>query len=340
MSRDLDDDLQALQEMLPVPAERDFPVGRRHQREDHLMTSWLRMNSASAGRRARRQRRRLSLIAVPVAVGALAAAYGTGVLPGLGQVPEHTPASSAIAHAGTGSTGGAVQLLNRIATVAAAKPAPAVRDDQYTYTESLTASLVTIVDDPEAPETFLDKPHRRQVWLSVDGSRPGRLAEKSDSDELGPRTGSLNSPTYRYLQSLPTDPDALLDKIYADTRGSGPSPEEEAFVTIGDALREQVAPPQASAALYKAAAKIPGVSVVPDAVDAAGRHGIAVAFLQADGERTEWIFNKKTLDFLGERSVMTKDTTWAKSGQVTSSAALLHSAIVDKPGQLPSSPSN
>ncbi|MFF8512864.1 CU044_5270 family protein [Streptomyces sp. NPDC015492] len=334
MNRDLDDDLQALRRMLPAPAERDFPAGRRHQREDHLMTSWQKMNSTSTHGRTRRSRR-LTLIAVPTAMGALAAAYGMGVLPGLGQAPEHTPAPPAIAQAGTGSTGGAVQLLDRIATVAAAKPAPTVRDDQYTYVESLTASLVTIADGPN-PRSFLEKPHMRQIWYSADGSRPGRLDQKGESDELPPAgSGYLNGPTYRYLESLPTDPDALLRKIYADTQGAGPSPDEEAFITIGDALREQVAPPQVSAALYKAAAKIPGVSVVPDAVDAAGRQGIGVAFLRSSGERTEWIFNKKTLDFLGERSVMAKDTDWAKKGQVTSSAAVLRSGIVDKPGQHP-----
>ncbi|OKJ49588.1 hypothetical protein AMK27_36065 [Streptomyces sp. CB02009] len=330
----MDDDLQALRRMLPMPAERDIPAGRRHQREDHLMTSWLRMNRTSTAGRTRRSRR-LALIAIPTAMGALAASYGMGLLPGLEQAPDPVAAPPAIAQAGTGSTGGAVQLLDRIATVAATKPAPAVRDDQYTYAESLGSSWVTL-QDSATPRSYLDKPHKRQIWRSADGSRPGRLDAKGDSDELLPHgTGSLNGPTYRYLESLPTDPDVLLEKIYADTRGAGPGPDEEAFVTIGDALREQVAPPQVSAALYKAAAKIPGVSVVPDAVDAVGRHGIAVAFLRADGERTEWIFDKKTLDFLGERSVVVKDTDWAKKGQVTSTDALLRRGIVDKPGQLP-----
>ncbi|MFD3659579.1 hypothetical protein ACFWVF_03095 [Streptomyces sp. NPDC058659] len=105
-------------------------------------------------------------------------------------------------------------------------------------------------------------------------------------------------------------------------------------MTIGDLLREQLAPPKVSAALYKASARIPGVTVVGDTVDAAGRHGVAVARVHA-GERTEWIFDKKTLDFLGERGVMVEDTAWGTSGQVTATTAVLSRGVTDKTGENP-----
>ncbi|WP_435845812.1 hypothetical protein [Streptomyces exfoliatus] len=79
-------------------------------------------------------------------------------------------------------------------------------------------------------------------------------------------------------------------------------------------------------------ARIPGVTVVDDAVDAAGRHGVAVARTHA-GERTEWIFDKNTLEFLGERGVMVEDTAWAKAGQITATTAVLNRGISDEPGE-------
>src|SRR5260370_36822724 len=89
--------------------------------------------------------------------------------------------------------------------------------------------------------------------------------------------GWLNDPTYRLLQTLPTNPHALLAMIYPVERGHGPRPAQEAFVTTGDLLRHTIAPPKVAAALYRAAALIPGVTLVPDATDAIGQHGVAIA---------------------------------------------------------------
>ncbi|MES4904431.1 MULTISPECIES: CU044_5270 family protein [unclassified Streptomyces] len=106
---------------------------------------------------------------------------------------------------------------------------------------------------------------------------------------------------------------------------------------VGDLIRESLMPPKVSAAFYRAAAKIPGVVVVPDAVDAAGRHGVAVA--RADSGRStlreELIFDEKTGEYLGERSVALEDADGHRAGQVTGTTALLNRAVVDKPDQRP-----
>ncbi|WP_432180165.1 hypothetical protein [Streptomyces sp. NBC_00063] len=52
--------------------------------------------------------------------------------------------------------------------------------------------------------------------------------------------------------------------------------------------------------------------------------------------RDEWIFDVKTREFLGERTVATE--AWSggvKKGQVTSNTAVLDRAVVDKPGRRP-----
>jgi hypothetical protein len=137
----------------------------------------------------------------------------------------------------------------------------------------------------------------------------------------------VNDPSYRFLQSLPTDPPALLSLIEQQMRGQQPRP-EEAFTTIGDLLHEAIAPPRVSAALYRAAALIPGVTVVADATDAIGRHGVAVA-LTYQGVRSEWIFSKRTLIYLGERDIKIAD------GSTTGMSAILQRAFVNHAGQIP-----
>ncbi|WP_437114546.1 hypothetical protein [Streptomyces glaucescens] len=91
---------------------------------------------------------------------------------------------------------------------------------------------------------------------------------------------------------------------------------------------------ETTAALYRAAALIPGVDVVRHAVDAAGRDGVAVARTH-DGERTEWIFDRSTARLLGERTVLVDDNAWGEAGPVVASVAVIDSGIVDKAGQAP-----
>jgi len=146
-----------------------------------------------------------------------------------------------------------------------------------------------------------------------------------------PSIGSLNAATYRLLQSLPTDPHALLAMIYNAGRGYGPSPDQEAFVTIGDMLRDKIAPPKVAAALYRAAALIPGVTLVHNATDAIGRQGVAVA-RTAGGIRTELIFSETTLKLIGERA------TFVRTGISGDATAIIRQAFVYHLGQVPPPP--
>jgi hypothetical protein len=181
-------------------------------------------------------------------------------------------------------------------------------------------------------------------WVSVDGSS-GTLTRTAKGTTTDPARGkdkaSINGPTYRFLESLPTDPDRLLEMVYADARlnhgagsGSTTGPDHQAFVAIGDLLRTVEAPPGVSAALYRAAARIPGVVLVPEATDAVGRKGVAVARVH-DGERTEWIFDQQTMRLLGERTVLLKDSAWGKAGTPVTSVAVVARGITTEPGQPP-----
>jgi hypothetical protein len=332
-----------LARLLSVPPERDLPAGREQTLKEHLMSEFrthggstrthgsARMHggsvraSAGAGEPARRRRRRT----------ALAAAAGAGVLAVTAVTISVTSRAGHPAAARPTTTGAAV-LLAKIADAAARQPVPAVRDDQYMYLRQKIASEVISVGNDKRPKAVMERPVITQVWLSVsDLCRPGLAIDQGGRTPLDepkgarcPNPGGLNDPTYRFMQTLPTDPRALLDLIYTTEKGHGQSPDQEAFTTIGDMLGGSIAPPQVTAALYRTAALIPGVTVVPRAVDAVGRPGVAVAFTWR-GTRTEWIFDSKTLTLLGRLDVSTA------TGNVIGETAFLQRAIVDHLGQVP-----
>jgi hypothetical protein len=248
---------------------------------------------------------------------------------------------------------GAVRLLAKVAGVAARQPAPYVRDSQYMYVET-TAAVPSLGLKPlsNKPHPFPRHIHLKmitsRVWVPVDNlcrsglergiTGNGQITSSTFSlRQPGvkcPNIGGLNDPSYRLLQTLPTNPHALLAMIYRIERGHGPGPDQEAFVTIGDLLRNTIAPPKVTAALYRAAALIPGVTFVPNATDAIGRHGVAVARIGpgADGGvREELIFSRATWQLIGERTVI------ARTGVTTTATAIIARAFVDHRGQVPSS---
>ncbi|MFF2953496.1 CU044_5270 family protein [Kitasatospora sp. NPDC057965] len=351
-----EDERVELDRLVPGPARPELSADRHRLLRGHLMSEIRETKPARA------RRGRLGWVAVPALAGGLALALvlsngGTDGTPAPQQQAQQAPQQAQQQAGGTLNAApvGAVQLLTQAADTAAGKPDPKPGKQQFVYVDSLVAFSSL---NMSTGESKVDPAHRRQIWLSVDGSQRGVLKEGREQDgkpnapekakpgEPAPRADGgmwldpnpkpgLNAPTYAYLAALPTDPEALLKKIYAETKGMGPGPDQEAFVTIGDLLREQIAPPAVSAALYRAAAKIPGVTVVDDSVDASGRHGVAVARVDG-GIRTEWIFDPKTHEFLGERTVVAAEgNEFGKPGTVTGHSAILARTVVDQPGEEP-----
>jgi hypothetical protein len=267
-----------------------------------------------------------------------------------------------------GASPAAVQLLAKIAAAAAAQPNPVVRDSQFVYLKTWGAGSVcnpggTQLRLPAGSRTSAyrkslrayrksvhvavpwdcvpGKPAEVQFWYQVSSLcatgeylAQGRMtkfsfkAASADPEHFS-CSGNMNYPTYRFMQTLPTDSHALLRLIKQTDREprSGPESWYWAFFTIGELLYN-APPPPVTAALYRAAALIPGVTVVPDATDTIGRPGVAVAFTY-QGMRTEWIFSKRTLRYLGSREV------GIANGVLISQQAIQQHAIVDHAGQLP-----
>ncbi|GGS27087.1 hypothetical protein GCM10010221_25660 [Streptomyces parvus] len=314
--------------ILPSPPWEEPAPGRVEARRAHFLGEINRQTRSRPFRTPLRVRRSWGL-----ALGTAVAAGASIVVLGLGSGSPAAPGPVRPASAAS------VQLLERAALAAAETPHAKIRGGQYTYAK--TVGHTSVLSETKAGDMeLLREDEGMEEWTSVDGSEQ-TLQRKNGNDVLLPGTpgrGSLNSPTYTFLDALPTDPEALLklirddaEKNHGDGSDSTTGPDQEAFVTIGDLLRTGGAPPDTTAALYRAAALIPGVDVVPEAVDAAGRRGIAVARTH-DGERIEWIFDRNTARFLGERTVLVEDSAWGNSGAVVTSVALIGTGIVDEAG--------
>jgi hypothetical protein len=173
----------------------------------------------------------------------------------------------------------------------------------------------------------------RRIWTSV--TRPGRLVEKPGREfDIGLtryRLGPIRL-TRAGMLAFPTDPQTIYKRLNDAYQGNGHSREGEMFTEIGDALRETAVPAGLRAGLYGALALIPGVELVGDVTDRAGRHGTAVAFTEV-GMRNELIFDPATSEMLAERTVLL-DPAAAEiplpKGTVIGDSAYLERAVVDE----------
>ncbi|MET7434551.1 CU044_5270 family protein [Streptomyces flaveolus] len=335
-----------LARLLPAPGDPHLSRDRHLLLEEHLMNEI--QPTAPVPAPSRRAARRALLIGVPVTATALAGAFAFTTLTGAGAgaggsgktaaVPS--PVEAPVVRIESGSTAQLASTVEHIAAAASARKTPEPGPGQYIYIKSKVSYLTVSHTDADKSKILVEPLHIREVWNSPEGKqgwlnepgyRPkGGITLNSDVER------SLNAPSYDYLKTLPTDPDALLKKIYEETKGRGNSPDQQAFTTVGDLLKEQLAPAKLNAALYRAAAKIPGVVVVDHAQDAAGREGIALAHVdQQSGDRTEWIFDRKTYTYLGSRAVQVKQVDDIKPGTVLERTAVLDRAVVDAQKQRP-----
>jgi hypothetical protein len=209
---------------------------------------------------------------------------------------------------------------------------------------------------------YLDR-KKRTTWLSADGTRDGVLrVETLEPRELpgvpvppeareragdvsmiplpvcGPRVEQFRR-DYMYLRTLSTDPVRMLE--YLRSQSGDTDPDRRAFASAGDLIRESYLPPAQRAAVFRAIKLIPDVVVVPDAQDAAGRAGIAVARVNtATGLRDELIFDRETYRFLGERAYVVREGALGSIpvGTQVAGTAELSVAVADAPPSLSPDP--
>jgi len=105
----------------------------------------------------------------------------------------------------------------------------------------------------------------------------------------------------------------------------------EMFVMIGDDLRENYTTPAQRAALFEAAARIPGITVDHGVRDAAGRLADAVAIDDTSNrERLSLLFDPQSRALLGEEdSLLAGNPLDYAAGTVIGQAAYLEQSVVD-----------
>lgn len=267
------------------------------------------------------------------------------------------------------------QLLDFATHAAAAVPGRAPGPDQWIALKTETAT-----SSAGAGGYLFGPPDERVIglqWLKVDGSAdatgvsaPATMpATHTISAKLmispdGMSNGTLCgwwSIKYRYLNSLPTSPQALKQVIlsqdkpvtkpsYSSTPVSNPCYEPNHDIAVFEAIETlfngetegALIPPKLAAALYALLHLLPGVHF-DVGTDLAGRTGLGF-YMVIDGHyKQEIVIDPTTYAFMGEKSVAIEDytltgtdgTRYIKTGQVLGWDSLLSLAIVDKPGQLP-----
>jgi hypothetical protein len=234
-------------------------------------------------------------------------------------------------------------------------PAP----HQWVYTKTLQASSTA-----GAGGYLFGPPNRRVVqkmWLRVDGQKAATLQDGKlvyQSNLPRPVRGKASplpvplgwrSASYPYLESLPTDPASLTALIKATLKAE-PNPlgadghgNVGVFNAIQALMENVVLPPRLLAGLYGVLATDPAVHFDRSVTDLDHRTGVAFYTIQEGYLKEEIVINPRSYAYMGYQDIAIRAhtpvgldrTPRIRAGQVLGWQALLESAIVSRPGQLP-----
>jgi hypothetical protein len=216
----------------------------------------------------------------------------------------------------------------RDAAAEAGVPGAVPRDDQYLYRRDAVKERP--LDGGGAVMRFVD-----ESWLPVDGSGITRTSERGRSWDS---PAGWMPVSYEFLKGLPTDPAQLV--VYARSwpedgrKIPAPMTEDDyvtAYVALMGLLRaDPPMPAGLRAAMFDALARIPGVEMTDDEVDARGRRGVGFK-----GPRPLFpidILDAETFEYLGQRSTLVRDEDGER---VEQRIAVVGRGVVDRIGQRP-----
>ncbi|GLX11224.1 CU044_5270 family protein [Microbispora sp. NBRC 16548] len=267
--------------------------------------------------------------------GGVAAALTAGVL--VAEIRPDGSDSRGVAGMPAAPPANARELLERAARTAAAEPELRPRPGEYVHLEMRTVSYVSM----EGAGMQVTGTEERWIpaggtgpWLSrerqistapapgiaLPSPQPQLQREPEDTLTETPACSSADTVTASRMATWPLDEAWLRRRIETEAAKATAVPEHLRFWgAVGTFVRESAFRPALTAALFRIAAGVDGITMVPDAVDAAGRHGIGVT-MEEDHTRTELIFDKSTYRYLGERTVATRDRTTSFTSRPLSDA--------------------
>jgi hypothetical protein len=319
----------------------------------------------------RRRARRGRVVAAAAGL-TLVAVLGAAVLVARQLPQERAPAAP---------TANAAELADRAATAVAAQSVPTPGPHQWAYTKELRVEHGG--HKPWTWERWIRVDGKKYVSADNNDLRAARVSDMPrEQKRCPPAEGVVGlgaaGHARRVLReqqapvrpavglgrffpnpaAVPTDPDGLLAAVYQLVENpdclpilGGDNVQDRAYLLI-DVMLQAVQPPEVRAALYRALARIPGVTVAQGATDAAGRRGVAftrAASIEFSGSsswlRLEIILDNDTYRYLGARYIVTRDYflpdvpsgkgTRFRKGQVLISTAQLALAVVNAPCQRP-----
>ncbi|MFJ8112629.1 CU044_5270 family protein [Streptomyces sp. NPDC096132] len=340
-------------------ADAPLPDSGRLAPQRALLSEAVRREAAGESAlavRARPPRRRIVLVAVAaslVVTGTLVA-----VLPGDGPTAPGTTAAQPPASGGhlLSARASADTLELAAATVeklGATEPGP----KQWVYEKS-----TSIGDDGTTGEHWTRWDGTGEAWLPGH-PRGTEDLENFDPDKLqvwyGPNQEEKwkkegyddrsQRQFYRFLATLPSDPDRMLAAIrkeHAIGDIEGETQAQRDWREIDVLYRSVLIPPNAQAGLFRALAKIPGARVETGIKDPIGRRAIGVMVNYAEPSpsghqgKQELYFDPETYAYLGEESNAAPFPTDGDGPPMSPDALAdieVRNAwgVVDKPGERP-----
>jgi len=201
--REQDGDVRELRRLLAVPAERDFPEGRRVQREEHLMRSWRTMAGQRTDGRGRRVGQRL-------AMGLAAAAIAAGVTVAMPGGSESGTDSGKKAEKGTEKTTEAVPASYAVQ-----------KNSNGTLTIYLKEVSMWSEGDAKHFEAMTAKIRAAGFTAVVENFHPDKTCRQNRGEVMKPEKTGDGDWDYRYVM---THADTYLVTVrapVADRKGSG-----------------------------------------------------------------------------------------------------------------------
>ncbi|WP_432844767.1 CU044_5270 family protein [Amycolatopsis sp. CA-161197] len=210
---------------------------------------------------------------------------------------------------------------------------PRAAADPVRVLHGAAAEALKLPDAPPRPDQFVYVKTQyaysdREAWISADGKHDGYVKQDGQAFPLPAcvdgkyRVEGANNPAANgteepcvvmpaYRTDLPTTTDAMFSYLNKNTSGDANAMGKDVQMLVGEAYL----PPRTKAALFDAAAKVPGLQAVDHVSDAAGRPGVGITW---PGHGVTLIFDAKTYTYLG-----------------TTQGAVVGYGIVDRVGQLP-----
>lgn len=249
--------------------------------------------------------------------------------------------------------------LQKAADAAASQPVESAQSP-YLFLKTKFTSVDTSVGHGKTWSTYHSEV--REEWVAADGSgrrraveQPARFVGRADregweaagkpqvlpdgvevTEDSLPPGGFGEGVGSEDPSRLPTDPSALAKRLQQDAEAAGGNVPVAARTLdlIGEVLRNPAAEPELRAALYEAAALVPGVEYLGQMTDIVGRHGVAVGLTSSySGGRTLYalIYDPNNSKALASEEIAQEQPSFAdtEAPYVISATIFLSSERVD-----------